>query len=198
MRQTRVIIIGSRGSQLALCQTHHIVNSLQDFPPQFRFVIKRIRNKGDELSREPSSRFEGKGDFAKELEAALLAGEIDVVVHVFKDLPLNLLQGLEISAVSQREDARDVLVPMKAHSLSQLPCGASIGTSSLRRAAQIKFFRPDLDVGNIRGNIDTRLRKVPPVGSLMASSSLLTMSVVNTVWSKLQPKMARLMKRRLF
>jgi len=160
MRQTRVIIIGSRGSQLALCQTQPIVNRLQDFHPQFRFVIKRIRTKGDEFSREPSSRLEGKWDFVRELEAALLAGEIDVAVHSFKDLPLDLPQGLEIASVSQREDARDVMVSMKANSLSQLPRGASIGTSSLRRTAQLKFFRPDLDIRDIRGNIDTRLRKV--------------------------------------
>ena len=160
MRQTRVIIIGSRGSQLAICQTQHIVNSLQDFHPQFRFVIKRIRAKGDELDREPSSHFEGKGEFVRELEAALLAGEIDVAVHSFKDLPVNLPQGLEIACVSQREDARDVLVSMEASSLSQLPRGASIGTSSLRRAAQIKSFCPALNIGDIRGNIDTRLRKV--------------------------------------
>jgi len=160
MRQEMVISVGSRGSQLALCQTQHIVNRLQDFHPQFRFVIKRIRTKGDELDREPSFRFEGKGDFVGELETALLAGEIDLAVHSFKDLPLNLPQGLEIASVSKRQDARDVLVSMKANSLSQLPRGASIGTSSLRRAAQLKAFRPDFDVGDIRGNIDTRLRKV--------------------------------------
>lgn len=160
MRQTRVIIVGSRGSQLALWQAQHIVNRLQDFHPQFRFVIKRIRTKGDELGREPLSRFEGKGDFVRELEAALLAEKIDLAVHSFKDLTLDLPQGLEIASVSQREDARDVLVSMKANSLSRLPRGASIGTSSLRRAAQLKSFRPDLDICDIRGNIDTRLRKV--------------------------------------
>lgn len=160
MRQTRVIIIGSRGSQLALCQTQHIVNRLQDLHPQFRFVIKRIRTKGDEHSSEPSFCFEEKGEFVRELEEALLAGEINLAVHSFKDLPLELPEGLEIAAVNQREDARDVLVSMKANSLSQLPRGASIGTSSPRRAAQIKAFRPDLDVVDIRGNLDTRLRKV--------------------------------------
>jgi len=160
MRQTKVIIIGSRGSQLALCQTQHIVNRLQDLHPQFRFVIKRIRTKGDEHSSEPSFCFEEKGEFVRELEEALLAGEINLAVHSFKDLPLELPEGLEIAAVNQREDARDVLVSMKANSLSQLPRGASIGTSSPRRAAQIKAFRPDLDVVDIRGNLDTRLRKV--------------------------------------
>jgi len=160
MRQTKVIIIGSRGSQLALCQTQHIVNRLQDLHPQFRFVIKRIRTKGDEHSSEPSFCFEEKGEFVRELEEALLAGEINLAVHSFKDLPLELPEGLEIAAVNQREDARDVLVSMKANSLSQLPRGASIGTGSPRRAAQIKAFRPDLDVVDIRGNLDTRLRKV--------------------------------------
>ncbi|MBT9159134.1 MAG: hydroxymethylbilane synthase [Dehalococcoidia bacterium] len=160
MRQTRTIIIGSRGSQLALCQTQHIVNRLQDSHPQFRFVIKRIRTRGDEPGSEPSFCFEGKGEFVRELEAALLAGEIDIAAHSFKDLPLDLPQGLEIASVSERADARDVLISMKANSLSQLRRGASIGTGSPRRAAQIKAFRPDLDVGDIRGNIDTRLRKV--------------------------------------
>lgn len=160
MREAKVITVGSRGSRLALCQTQHIVSRLQNFYPQFRFVIKRIRTKGDELKETPLSRFGGKEVFVKELEVALLAGEIDLAVHSFKDLSLQLPQGLEIAAVSEREDARDVLVSMKANSLSQLSPGASIGTSSLRRAAQIKAFRPDLDVGDIRGNIDTRLRKV--------------------------------------
>ena len=159
MRPTRVIIVGSRGSRLALCQTQHIVNRLQKFHPQFRFVIKRIRTKGDELKGTPLSRFGGKEVFVKELEAALLAGETDLAVHSFKDLPLKLSRGLEIAAVTHREDARDVLVS-KANSLSQLPLGASIGTSSLRRATQVKAFRPDLDVRDIRGNIDTRLRKL--------------------------------------
>ncbi len=160
MRQTRVIIIGSRGSQLALCQTQDIANRLQNLHPQLSFVIKRIRTRGDELSSEPSFCFEGKGEFVRELEAALLAREINLAVHSFKDLPLELPEGLEIAAVNQREDARDVLVSMKANSLSQLPHGASIGTGSPRRAAQIKVFRPDLDVVDIRGNLDTRLRKV--------------------------------------
>lgn len=179
MRQTRVIIIGSRGSQLALCQTQHIVSRLQDFHPQFRFVVKRIRTKGDELGREPSSRFEGKGDFVRELEIALLAGEIDLAVHSFKDLLLDLPRGLEIASVSQREDARDVLVSMKANSLSRLPHGASIGTGSLRRTAQLKYFRPDINVCDIRGNIDTRLRKVSSGqfdGVILAAAGLIRLS----------------------
>ncbi len=178
MRQTRVIIIGSRGSQLALCQTQHIVNRLQDLHPQFRFVIKRIRTKGDEHSSQPSFYFEEKGEFVMELEAALLSGEINLAVHSFKDLPLDSPEGLEIAAVNQREDARDVLVSMKANSLSQLPRGASIGTGSLRRAAQIKAFRPDLDVVDIRGNLDTRLRKVSSGqfdGIILAAAGLIRM-----------------------
>jgi hydroxymethylbilane synthase len=178
MRQTRVIIIGSRGSQLALCQTQHIVNRLQDLHPQFRFVIKRIRTKGDEHSSQPSFGFEEKGEFVRELEEALLSGEINLAVHSFKDLPLDFPEGLEIAAVNQREDARDVLVSMKANSLSQLPRGASIGTGSLRRAAQIKAFRPDLDVVDIRGNLDTRLRKVSSGqfdGIILAAAGLIRM-----------------------
>ena len=178
MRQTRVIIIGSRGSQLALCQTQHIVNRLQDLHPQFRFVIKRIRTKGDEHSSQPSFCFEEKGEFVRELEEALLSGEINLAVHSFKDLPLDSPEGLEIAAVNQREDARDVLVSMKANSLSQLPRGASIGTGSLRRAAQIKAFRPDLDVVDIRGNLDTRLRKVSSGqfdGIILAAAGLIRM-----------------------
>jgi len=176
MRQTRVITIGSRGSRLALCQTQHITNRLQDSHPQSKFVIKQIRTKGDELKETPLSRFGGKEVFVKELEVALLAGEIDLAVHSFKDLSLQLPQGLEIAVVSQREDARDVLVSVKANSLSQLSPGASIGTSSLRRAAQIKAFRPDLDVGDIRGNIDTRLRKVSSGqfdGIILAAAALI-------------------------
>ncbi|MCL0093591.1 hydroxymethylbilane synthase [Dehalococcoidia bacterium] len=160
MRQARVITIGSRGSRLALCQTQQIVRRLQDLHPQFRFVIKQITTQGDELRDTPLSSFGGKEVFVKELEVALLAGEIDLAVHSFKDLPLDLPQGLEIASVTRRENAQDVLISAKADSMSQLPTGASIGTGSLRRAAQLKAFRPDLDVGDIRGNIGTRLRKV--------------------------------------
>jgi len=160
MRSARVVTVGSRGSLLAFCQTQQIVRRLQDLHPQCKFVIKQITTQGDELKDIPLSSFGGKEVFVKELEVALLAGEIDLAVHSFKDLPLNLPQGLEIASVTRRENAQDVLISAKADSLSQLPPGASIGTSSLRRAAQIKAFRPDFDIRDIRGNIDTRLRKV--------------------------------------
>lgn len=147
-------MIGSRGSQLALWQARHIACGLQS--GGVRSHIEIIKTTGDHLQTASLMQAGGKGLFTKEIEEALLAGSIDLAVHSLKDLPTELPDGLIIAATPEREDARDAIA---GRTLAQLRPGARVGTSSGRRAAQLRILRPDLDVQPIRGNVDTRLRK---------------------------------------
>jgi hydroxymethylbilane synthase len=147
------MVIGSRGSALALWQARYVAGQLEKLGVSARIEI--IRTTGDRL--QTSSIAEpGKGLFTKEIEEALLSGAIDVAVHSLKDLPTEIPCGLAIAAVPEREDPRDAMVGAK---LNELPKGARVGTSSDRRAAQLRILRPDLKIEPIRGNVDTRLRK---------------------------------------
>ena len=156
-------VIGSRGSQLALTQAHLIQDQLKQKLPAVEIRIEVIKTTGD-VKAEPLSIIGGKGVFTKELEDALLDQRIDLAVHSLKDLPTIVPEGLAIPAICKREDPRDALVlPLKSkptNSLEQLANGAIVGTSSPRRLAQLKAFRPDLTVKELRGNVDTRLRKL--------------------------------------
>jgi hydroxymethylbilane synthase len=154
------IVIGSRGSGLAMCQSEHIADLLRRLVSKAEVVIEVIRTTGDKIADVPLSRVGGKGLFTKEIEEALLAREVDLAVHSMKDLPTDLPEGLCVGAVPKREDPHDVLVSRKGYPLDRLPSGARVGTSSLRRAAQLQAYRRDLDVVPIRGNVDTRLRKI--------------------------------------
>lgn len=146
--------IGSRGSKLALWQASWVKSRLEERGHSSE--IKIIKTRGDQILDTPLTRIGGKGVFTKEIEEALLDGQIDLAVHSLKDLPTELPPGLTIASVPQREDARDVLV---GSPLDALPQGASVGTSSLRRSAQLRALRPDLRILDVRGNVDTRLRK---------------------------------------
>jgi hydroxymethylbilane synthase len=152
---THLLTIGSRGSQLALWQAQFVAEHLNRRGVTTRIEI--IRTTGDHLQTASLVQAGGKGLFTKEIEEALLAGVIDVAVHSFKDLPTETREGLAIAAVPQREDPRDAIL---GNPLDQVPHGASVGTSSGRRAAQLRILRPDLNVQPIRGNVDTRLRKL--------------------------------------
>jgi hydroxymethylbilane synthase len=149
------LIIGSRGSQLALWQARHIASRLQELGLQTRLEI--IRTTGDKITAVPLAQVGAKGLFTKEIEEALLDGRIDLAVHSLKDLPTLLPTGLVVAAIPERELAFDALVGSK---LADLKPGARVGTSSLRRAAQLRRLRPDLVIEDIRGNLDTRLRKL--------------------------------------
>ena len=149
------LIIGSRGSQLALWQANFIARQLNLL--DIATEIKIIKTTGDHLQTMSLTQAGGKGLFTKEIEEALLAGTIDLAVHSLKDLPTESPAGLTIAAVPEREDPRDALA---GRSLSQLPQGARVGTSSGRRASQLRVLRPDLQIEPIRGNVDTRLRKL--------------------------------------
>jgi len=150
-----MIVIGSRGSQLALWQARWIEARLTSLGAECRIEI--IRTTGDKITDVPLAKVGSKGLFTKELEEALLVGVIDVAVHSLKDMPTDLPAGLSLRAVPEREDFHDALIGRKLEDLSR---GARVGTSSLRRAAQLRAVRPDLDVANLRGNLDTRLRKL--------------------------------------
>jgi len=159
---SRPLIIGSRGSKLALWQAEQARARLQSLNPQLDVHIEIIKTTGD-VKNDPLSVIGGKGVFTKELEDALLDGRIDLAVHSLKDLPTILPDGLSISAICEREDPRDALVLRSGSengSLLHLPEGAVVGTSSQRRLAQLKALRSDVVVRDLRGNVDTRIRKL--------------------------------------
>ncbi len=155
----REIHIGTRGSKLALWQANWVQSELMKTHPSISIQITIIKTKGDKILDVPLAKVGGKGLFVKEIEDALLAGKIDLAIHSMKDMPAELPGGLTIGAIPQRENAQDVLVS-KRGCLADLPEGARIGTSSLRRASQILFARPDIIIHPLRGNLDTRLRKL--------------------------------------
>lgn len=163
------IVLGTRGSALALAQTNWVVAQLQTLDSGLKVETRIIQTHGDKVRDVALSRVGGQGLFTKELEKALLAEEIDVAVHSLKDLPTQLASGLSLAAVPERVDPHDVLVVPGASSsparipspiLNHLPPGARIGSSSLRRQAQLRHARPDLQWKALRGNLDTRLRKL--------------------------------------
>ena len=154
------LIIGSRGSQLALTQTHHIRDQLCAMHTDPKVEIEIIRTTGDG-SHAPLRSFGGQGVFTKELENALLDGRVDLAVHSLKDLPTQFHPDLDIVATPPREDVRDALISNASHpTLSTLPEGALVGTGSPRRQTQLRALRPDLQLTEIRGNLDTRIDKV--------------------------------------
>jgi len=150
-----MLVIGSRGSQLALWQANYIKERLEARGAECRIEI--IKTTGDKIQDSPLHTIDGKGLFTREIETALLDGHIDLAVHSLKDLPTELPKGLSIAALPQRADPRDAIIGGK---LRDLKFGAVVGTSSLRRIAQLKRIRPDLNIQSIRGNVDTRINKV--------------------------------------
>ncbi|MGD9671298.1 MAG: hydroxymethylbilane synthase [Hyphomicrobiaceae bacterium] len=162
MQATPPIRIGTRGSPLALAQAHEVRASLMAAHnrTEGNFEIVVIKTTGDKILDRPLAEVGGKGLFTKEIEEALLAREIDLAVHSMKDMQTELSDGLAIGAVLEREDVRDAFISLKYSSLAEMPSGAVVGTSSLRRQAQVKRLRPDLEVVGFRGNVQTRLKKL--------------------------------------
>lgn len=154
------VVIGTRGSRLALWQAEWVQARLREMAPDLEVSLRRIKTSGDKILDVPLANIGGKGLFIKEIEEALLAGEIDLAVHSMKDVPAVLPERLEIMSVPKREDPRDVLVSRTGATLDDLAMGARVGTSSLRRQAQLHHRRPDLRIEMLRGNLDTRLRKL--------------------------------------
>jgi hydroxymethylbilane synthase len=157
-----VIRIGTRGSPLALAQAHEVAGRLATAHGMAldRFEIVVIRTSGDRIQDRPLSEAGGKGLFTKEIEDALIDGRIDLAVHSMKDMPTVLPDGLDIVSLLPRADVRDAFISLRWPTLAAMPAGARIGTSSLRRSAQIRRARPDLEIVPLRGNVQTRLRKL--------------------------------------
>ena len=155
----RVIRLGSRGSQLALWQAEHIRSGIERRTGR-PVEITKIKTTGDMILDVPLARVGGKGLFVKEIEEALLGGRIDLAVHSMKDVPTDLPDRLVIAAITRREDPRDAFLSRRYPRLEELPAGARVGTSSLRRQTQLLGLRPDLRIESLRGNLDTRIRKM--------------------------------------
>ncbi|HWR41642.1 hydroxymethylbilane synthase [Sporomusa sp.] len=154
------LVIGTRGSKLALWQANYVAACLRERYPEVEIVLKNMVTTGDRILDVPLAKIGGKGLFTKELEVAMLSGEIDLAVHSLKDMPTELPDGLVLAAVTDRVDPGDALISPDYKTLDNLPVNARVGTSSLRRKAQLLNARPDLAIVDLRGNLDTRLKKL--------------------------------------
>ncbi len=152
--------IGTRGSQLALFQANWVKDQLVQTHPDLKVTLIKIKTTGDKIQDAPLAKIGGKGLFVKEIEEALLQKKIDLAVHSIKDVPTEFPKGLHLPVITKREDPRDVFISKDGRTLKDLPPGAKIGTSSLRRQAQLLHFRSDFELIPLRGNLDTRLKKL--------------------------------------
>ena len=180
-----MLIIGSRGSQLALWQARWVQGRLAALGMES--CIEIIKTTGDRITSVPLSSVGGKGLFTKEIEEALLARQVDLAVHSLKDLPTAIPAGLQITAIPEREDPRDAIVGRRLAELSE---GAKVGTSSLRRSAQLRRMRPDLQVESVRGNVDTRLRKLDEgqYAAIVLAAGLNRLGLSSRISEALEPK----------
>jgi len=166
MARNRKVIIGTRGSRLALWQAEWVKSEMQRLYPDLKVELNRIKTTGDKILDVPLAKVGGKGLFVKEIEEALLRHEADIAVHSMKDVPTEFPSGLHLAVICKREDPRDAFISQiqdsgfKIQKFKDLPEGAVIGTSSLRRSCQLLNIRPDLRIGQLRGNLDTRLKKL--------------------------------------
>ncbi len=154
------LIIATRESKLAMWQAEHIQARLQEAHPDLEVVINSMTSKGDQILDTPLAKIGGKGLFTKELETSMLAGESHIAVHSLKDVPMEFPEGLKLAIITKRHDPRDALLSEKYSSIEELPQNAVVGTTSLRRRMQILKIRPDLTIKNLRGNVNTRIRKL--------------------------------------
>ncbi|MEK6531352.1 MAG: hydroxymethylbilane synthase [Deltaproteobacteria bacterium] len=154
------VVIGTRGSALALWQANWVSGEIKRMNPGVEVDIRKIKTTGDKILDVPLAKVGGKGLFVKEIEEALLDGGVHLAVHSMKDVPTELPEGLHLRAITKREDPRDAVFSRDGKKLLELPEGARIGTSSLRRQSQIRHLRPDFDIQHLRGNLDTRLKRL--------------------------------------
>ena len=156
----KLIRIATRESLLALWQAEYVATALKNAHPGLEVELIKMKSEGDRILDTPLAKIGGKGLFTKELEEGMLRGDADIAVHSMKDVPMELPEGLHLPVICPREDPRDAFVSNSCKSLDQLPQGAVVGTSSLRRQAQLLALRPDLQIRFLRGNVQTRLRKL--------------------------------------
>lgn len=183
------LTIATRGSKLALWQAHHTRDRLlATYDGELEVELLILKTKGDKILDVPLAKVGGKGLFVKEIEEALLDGRADIAVHSMKDVPGMLEEGLHMAAVSERADPRDAFCSTKAASLDALAHGSIVGTSSLRRACQIRILRPDVEIKSLRGNVPTRLRKLDEEGFdaiILAAAGLERLGFGNRITEKL-------------
>ncbi|MEW6569595.1 MAG: hydroxymethylbilane synthase [Nitrospirota bacterium] len=193
------IIIGTRGSKLALWQAEWVRSELIKLYPDLKIELSKIKTTGDKILDVPLAKIGGKGLFVKEIEEALLRCEIDLAVHSMKDMPTDLPEGLHIAAVCKREDPRDAFISrisnsgFKIPNFGSLPYGAMVGTSSLRRSCQILSVRPDLKIEQLRGNLDTRLRKLDEGqfdAVILATAGVKRLGLYNRITEILSPEIS--------
>jgi hydroxymethylbilane synthase len=184
-----ILTVGTRGSKLALTQTNRVLNQLKQAHPDAEFKLKIIKTIGDKEQGKPLFAIDCKGIFEKEIDQEVVSGEIDFAVHSLKDVPIVEQQtGTVLAAIPKRDSQHDVFISKNKVSLSALPKGAVVGTGSLRRLAEVKFLRPDLDVQPIRGNVDTRIGKVRKGeldGIVIAEAGLERMNLKNEISERL-------------
>jgi len=184
MANRRTLLIGTRGSRLARTQAEAVRKMLSSLHPERAWLLREIRSEGDVQRQASLASIGGRGVFVKALEDRLLAGEIDLAVHSLKDMPTRLATGLKIGAVLPREDARDALVSRGGPTLDDLPTGAIVGSGSARRRAQLLAYRSDLVIQDVRGNVDTRLRKLNSGGydaMILAAAALIRLQRTSAI-----------------
>ena len=178
------LTIGTRGSTLALTQANWVKDQLLQHYPQCQITVLPIKTTGDRMSTLPISKMGGKGVFIKEIERALLDGEVDCAVHSMKDLPMEFPRGLLLTAITPREDPSDVFVSQTYSGLETLPAKATVATGSLRRKVQLLHYRSDLEIKEIRGNVDTRLAKLESgfaEGLILAAAALKRLNQTSSI-----------------
>jgi len=189
----KIIRIATRHSPLAMWQANFVKDELLKYHTNLTVEILAMKTKGDILLDTPLSKVGGKGLFVKELEVAMLEGEADIAVHSMKDIPVDFPDGLGLSVICKREDPRDAFVSNHFKALSELPIGAIVGTSSLRRQCQIRSLRPDLVIKDLRGNVNTRLRKLDDGeydAIVLAAAGLIRLKMQTRIASYIEPEIS--------
>jgi hydroxymethylbilane synthase len=187
----KTLRIATRSSPLALWQAEEVSRRLKSLYPELDVQLVTMKTKGDKILDAPLAKVGGKGLFVKELEAGMLAGEADIAVHSMKDVPVEFPEGLELSLIMQREDPRDAFVSNRYENLSEMPDGALVGTSSLRRQTQIREGYPELKIDWLRGNVNTRLKKLDDGGFdaiILAAAGLKRLGFEGRIRSCLEPE----------
>ncbi len=185
------LVIGSRGSGLALWQANWIKSQLEELHPDLPVEIKIIKTSGDIIQDVPLAKIGGKGLFVKEIEEALIRKDVDIAVHSMKDVPMKLPYELDISVITERENPFDALISRDNIKLDDLPKNAKVGTGSLRRSSQLLKYRPDLQIFPLRGNIDTRIKKLDSEGLdaiILAAAGLRRMGWVEKITEVISPE----------
>ena len=188
---SRTLRIATRKSPLALWQAEHVKTRLQQLHPGLAVELVGMTTRGDKILDAPLAKIGGKGLFVKELEHALLAGDADIAVHSMKDVPMEFPDGLALGVICAREDPRDAFVSNRFASIDALPQGAVVGTSSLRRACQLKSARPDLTIESLRGNVNSRLAKLDAGefdAIILASAGLIRLGLASRIRASIEPE----------